>query len=81
MTNPAPDSAPTTTVPPEVLIASLQAHLEEANELIGYLRTRLGNVRAQVANAYAAAIAERDQQILDLETQLRDRTTTPGSAG
>lgn len=67
--------------PPEKLIAALQAHLEEANELIAFLRNRVGNVRAQIEAAYAAAISERDQRILDLETQLRDSTTTTGSAG
>lgn len=78
MAHQTPADAP---APPERVIAALQAHLEEANELIAFLRNRVGNVRAQVEAAYAAAITERDERILDLETQLRDSTTTTGSAG
>ena len=71
-------------IPPEKLVPVLQAHLEEANELITFLRNRAGNVRAQVEARYEHELAERSARIADLENQLRDirpSGTTTGDAG
>ena len=54
-------------VPPQQVIAVLQAHLEDANDLIAILRGR--------AATYRAAVGERDTRIAELETELLQHVT------